>query len=148
LILDNFRAHLHQEVTTLINDLNFDVKTLPPYTTPYLQPLDISVNKALKSQYSISWEAWMNKKSPEDRTKPSKDRIIEWTSKAWDSVQTSHIMNGWKDYVEYNEAMQLQGNILLLQELIFFCIKHEVGLNHLMMKPMMRIQKVLLRAQI
>ena len=110
-IFDGFRAHLQDEVTKLIAKCNFDVKVLPPYTTPHLQPLDIAVNRVFKSQYSQRWEQWISKRAAEDRTRPSKDRVIEWVSKAWEGVSEENILNGWRTYTEYHQNMRLQGKI-------------------------------------
>ena len=53
LIFDGFRAHLRKDVTDLVVENNFDVWTLPPNTTPFLQPLDISTNRSFKNAFKI-----------------------------------------------------------------------------------------------
>ena len=112
LILDGFRAHLHPDVKALVSSLNFDFWVLPPNTTPFLQPLDISVNRAFKSNYHRLWDQWMEKKVGLN-LKPSKDRIIEWTSAAWELISGGTVMNGWNPYREHRTESRGDKNFTL-----------------------------------
>jgi hypothetical protein len=105
LILDGFRAHLHSEVREAIDSCNFDIWVLPANTTPHLQPVDISVNRPFKFSYHLLWSAWFESKKDDDTSRPSKDRIIEWISRSWEAVSELTVLNGWKRYVEYHEAV-------------------------------------------
>ena len=48
-MLDNCRAHLNDEIRQILDELRVDLLVFPPNSTGLLQPLDISVNKSLKS---------------------------------------------------------------------------------------------------
>ena len=74
-ILDGFRAHLHEEVKESIKECNFDLWVLPPNTTGHLQPLDLAVNRSFKFSYSLLWSLWMEKKK---------------------NVSEATVINGWK----------------------------------------------------
>ena len=99
IMFDGFKAHLQKDVIELIEENNFDVWTLPPNTTPYLQPLDISTNRSFKNCYKVEWDDWFEKNKNEN-IKPSKSRIIEWTSCSWTEVSREVVLNGWKAYIE------------------------------------------------
>jgi hypothetical protein len=86
------------KVKDKLNECQFDLWFIPAYTTSFLQPLDISVNKSFKTYYRHLWDEWMDKQTPDSNIKPSKDRVIEWTSKAWDAVTQDVCLNGWKPY--------------------------------------------------
>lgn len=104
--MDGLRTHCLPEVRAAINKCGFDIWILPPNTTSQLQPLDLSVNKSFKRHYSILWDEWIDKKSAEDTSKPSKDRIIEWVGKAWEKVDLSTAKNGWKVLTDFHKELQ------------------------------------------
>ena len=56
LIMDGHKAHIDPKVLEYIKNLNYDVECLPANCTGRLQPLDIGVNKVLKSFYTTRWE--------------------------------------------------------------------------------------------
>jgi hypothetical protein len=92
-------------VKTAVNECGFDMWYLPGYTTSQTQPLDISVMKSFKSIYRELWDAWFEKREGDTSEKPSKDRVIEWTGKAWNQVSKETIMNGWKVYEDFRQEM-------------------------------------------
>lgn len=59
LVLDSMRAHVTDSVKRAIKRINSIPAVIPGYTTKYLQPLDITVNRALKVALQAEWEAWM-----------------------------------------------------------------------------------------
>ena len=60
LIFDNFSGHLDKAIETKVKELRFDILKLPPNATAYLQPLDLSINKAFKDYFSDCWENWIS----------------------------------------------------------------------------------------
>ena len=59
LVLDSMRAHITDSVKAAIKRTNSIPAVIPGGTTKYLQPLDISVNRAFKVALRVEWEAWM-----------------------------------------------------------------------------------------
>ena len=60
--MDNLRnIHTNQEVISYLDQIGFDVIFLPPNTTSCLQPLDYTVNKAVKQVYCELWGDWHSK---------------------------------------------------------------------------------------
>ena len=108
LILDNFKGHISKDIIDTIKKLNYDVEALPPNTTKYLQPLDISVNKPFKTYISDEWEAYAASLNEKDVTKagnylaPSRGVRMVWVSRAWLKINTEVIANGFNVYKNYN----------------------------------------------
>ncbi|KAF0038013.1 hypothetical protein F2P81_010887 [Scophthalmus maximus] len=59
LVMDSMRAHITDSVKEAIKRLNSIPAVIPGGTTKFLQPLDISVNRAFKVALRVQWEAWM-----------------------------------------------------------------------------------------
>jgi hypothetical protein len=57
-IYDAFRGHLSEEVTQLLTGNNIFGVRVPSNCTDQLQPLDVSVNKAVKENLRKSFNAW------------------------------------------------------------------------------------------
>lgn len=57
-IYDAFRGHFSEEVTQLLTGNNIFGVRLPSNCTDQLQPLDVSVNKAVKENLRKSFNAW------------------------------------------------------------------------------------------
>ena len=100
ILLDRFRAHTDEDVEKELKACSFDVMFLPANTTSKLQPLDLGVNFPFKSRYSALWEAWLERKSEEDFTKPAKETVLTWLSDAWASIPSEIVVNSWKTYTD------------------------------------------------
>ena len=72
LLLDNFAGHFSPGIKKSIQTYNYDVETLPPNTTKYLQPLDLFVNRPFKSYVSDQWENYASSLTVKDVTKTNK----------------------------------------------------------------------------
>lgn len=57
LVLDSMRAHITDSLKAAIKKINSIPAVIPGGTTKYLQPLDISVNRAFKAALRGEWEA-------------------------------------------------------------------------------------------
>lgn len=57
--MDSMRAHVTESVKAAIKSRNSIAAVIPGGTTKYLQPLDISVNRAFKVALREEWETWM-----------------------------------------------------------------------------------------
>lgn len=74
---------------------------IPGGTTKFLQPLDISVNRAFKVALRVQWEAWMTN-GEKSFTKTGRmrratyDQVCQWVLTAWSTVKKSTIINGFR----------------------------------------------------
>ena len=91
----------------LLYQLGFDVLTLPPNLTGDLQPMDLSVNKALKDRYHAKWEEWFDKEGSSQLTakskafsSPSKETFILWIGRILKDISNEQtiVKNGFKIY--------------------------------------------------
>ena len=105
LIIDNFEGHFNKEIQEKINELRFDILKLPPNTTPYLQPLDLTINKPFKNYYSDYWEAWISSgnvhpvtKKARNFEKPTREQTISWISKAWTMISSDLAVKSFNVY--------------------------------------------------
>jgi len=101
LILDNFAGHISSDIKKAIQSYKYDVETLPPNTTKYLQPLDLAVNRPFKMYMSDQWENYAANLTEKDVTKknhflaPSRGVKMLWVSRAWTEVKSESIANGF-----------------------------------------------------
>lgn len=101
LVLDSMRAHITDSVKAAIKSTNSIPAVIPGGTTKYLQPLDISVNRAFKVALRVQWEAWMTS-GEKSFTKTGRMRkatfaqVCQWVLTAWRSVKISTITNGFR----------------------------------------------------
>ena len=57
-IFDNFKAQCTSAFLTQLDQNNINVVLVPPNCTDRLQPLDVSVNKAVKNQLRTEFQSW------------------------------------------------------------------------------------------
>ena len=117
LVLDSMRAHITDSVKEAIRKTNSVPAVIPGGTTKYLQPLNISVNHALKVALRAEWETWMTS-GEKSFTKTGRLRrvslaqVCQWILTAWGKIKQSTIINGFRkaglcavaDDTESNEA--------------------------------------------
>ena len=58
IIFDNFKAQCTSAFLTKLDHNNINVVLVPPNCTDRLQPLDVSVNKAIKNQLRTEFQHW------------------------------------------------------------------------------------------
>ena len=115
LIMDNHKTHLDEKVVKKIESFKYHIQYLPPNTTGCTQPVDIGMNKPIKSHYQIMWENWfeeMNQKYPKTShyKSPSKELMISWIWKSLRKIPQEEIMNSWKVYKNLDLPLQDDGN--------------------------------------
>ena len=59
LFLDSYRCHMMGSVVTAIQELGIEVENIPIGCTSLCQPVDVGVNKPLKTKVRNAWEEWM-----------------------------------------------------------------------------------------
>lgn len=104
LIIDNFKGHISPEIKSYIEGFRFEVVMLPPNTTKFLQPMDLSTNKSFKSFYRQKYEDYACECIDKNITKqgnfqaPSREKRLTWMSDAWENVTEETISNGFNVY--------------------------------------------------
>lgn len=86
LFYDTFSAHLTDAVKESFKQCNTTVVLIPGGLTSVLQPLDVSINKPVKSHLRQSWVEYMlqnvNVSANGIPSKPSKQTIVDWIVEA------------------------------------------------------------------
>ena len=101
LVLDSMKAHITDTVKEAIRSTNSIPAVIPGGTTKYLQPLDISVNRAFKVALRVEWETWMTS-GEKSFTKTGRMRrasfaeVCQWILTAWGKVKQSTIVNSFR----------------------------------------------------
>jgi len=96
LLLDNFSAHLLEveDKNKIEKDLNIIIKYLKPYTTPFVQPLDLSINYLLKSKMRQQWLKWFDNENLNEKA-PKKQLIYDWFNIAWEAISPVNIVKAF-----------------------------------------------------
>ena len=102
LLIDNYSGHINDDIENLLRNERIDVKKLPTNTTPYLQPMDLSVNSVFKQCYEEQWDNYQFNLKETDLTKktknykpPTRENKVEWISKSWEKIKETTICNGF-----------------------------------------------------
>ena len=109
-IFDNFKAQVTEEVLQLLEDNNVRVAMVPPNCTDRLQPMDVSVNKAVKNFLRQQFHIWYAEQVCEQLAKNRDDETVDlklsivkllgasWIIKAYDYItsQPDIVINGFK----------------------------------------------------
>ena len=91
LIVDQFRVHKMSNILAELEECGTDVVFIPPGLTFFLQPYDVFINKPLKDQVRVLWQAHMMEQQGQEGKivlsllnliakfrKPSKKEVINW----------------------------------------------------------------------
>ena len=100
LVWDSFRAHLSQNVKSLLKESNTNVVVIPGGMTSILQPLDVGVNKPFKDQLRQRWNKWMldgeHSITPAGRMKkPDLQLICKWILESWEVISPATIVQSF-----------------------------------------------------
>ena len=103
LLYDNFRGHKTEDVTKFLKTHLplVDILLLPPNTTSIMQPLDIGINKSVKSHIRSKYTDWLIKNIDKTKGLPQlekKDRnklLVRWISESWSSITNVMIKNSF-----------------------------------------------------
>ncbi len=104
MILDSYRCHMMKSVVHAIQDLGCEVEHIPGGCTGLCQPLDVGLNKPLKSRIRRQWDDWMMEEGLDGNKKtvtPTREMIVHWTITAWEDLPTDMIARAWR-HSEYS----------------------------------------------
>jgi hypothetical protein len=101
LVLDAFRCHRTQNLKTQLEEQRTDLSIIPGGMTSMLQPLDVSVNKPMKTALRQTWSQWI---SSDDHLVTAGGRmrkaelttICTWVKEAWDELNPEIIVKAFK----------------------------------------------------
>ncbi|XP_007566495.1 uncharacterized protein LOC103147880 isoform X1 [Poecilia formosa] len=101
LVLNSMRAHITDSVKAAIKRTSSIPAVIPRGTEKYLQPLDISVNRAFKAAFRGERKAWM---SSGDKSftetgrmrRASFSEVCQWILAAWSRMNESTIISGFR----------------------------------------------------
>ena len=113
LLLDVYKVHQCDTVIAAMKALNGEIKFIPGSMTSKCQPMDLSVNKSLKSQLKNEFNSWygdevkaaidsgMDKKDVSKSISLAMSRVkplaTKWFIKAWRDLPDSVISNGFRE---------------------------------------------------
>jgi hypothetical protein len=103
LLYDNFRGHKTKKVTDFLETQLplVEVLLLPPHTTPFLQPLDVGINKPFKAYINKKYIHWLietvdnNKEFPRLEKKDRNILLINWIFESWNNINDNMIKNSF-----------------------------------------------------
>ena len=61
LVLDSFRGHTTLEVKECFKKHGIHIAVIPGDCTPFLQPLDLTVNRSFKARMRQRWLSWLSR---------------------------------------------------------------------------------------
>lgn len=101
LVLDAFRCHRSEKLKEKLKSSKTDLCIIPGGMTSMLQPLDVSINKPMKSMMRAQWNEWMSCGDHQftkggHMKKVDLVTICSWVLKAWNSLDTDIIVKSFK----------------------------------------------------
>ncbi|XP_077473981.1 M-phase phosphoprotein 8 isoform X4 [Stigmatopora argus] len=100
LIWEHFRAHLMDRVKNYLDFINTVPAFIPSGLPGMLQPLDVSVNQAFKTNMGKLWTDWMSEGKPELTATGNFQRaplatVVKWVKEAWEAIPASVIQKSF-----------------------------------------------------
>jgi hypothetical protein len=98
LILDAYRVHMMGNIINRIQSLGIEVVHIPPGCTYLCQPVDVGVNKVIKSRMRNKWEDWMvvgNGFENGVAKEPSRRLVAEWVLEVYNEIPQQTARNAW-----------------------------------------------------
>ncbi len=100
LVWDACRVHLTAKVKEELKKRNIDTAVIPGGMTSLLQPLDVSVNKPVKSRLRQYWTDWMvdgpkHYNAGGKRKSPTREDVLQWIADAWGTISSDIITGGF-----------------------------------------------------
>jgi hypothetical protein len=100
LIMDEYGTHKKHSVIAALKSLNTLIKFIPPKTTHYHQPLDVSVNGPFKAALRHEWDNWLANGpqifTPKGyRKRPDWETVIGFVSRAVTAIKKECIIKSF-----------------------------------------------------
>ena len=99
LFVDSLRLHKQNEELLKNDNPEVNIKYIPEYCTPLLQPLDIGVIKVFKRNFRRIWS-----NNPEAEI--TRAILSTWIKQAWSEVPEETISKSFRQYLIQEEEMQ------------------------------------------
>jgi hypothetical protein len=104
LIFDQSRVHTSGTVSKFLKTQKICYEVISAGTTGYLQPLDMAINKPLKSYIKNKFDRWYSMFGTSEanttqkgyRRPPSYDNLIRWTIEACEEMNEDMVINSFK----------------------------------------------------
>ncbi len=100
LFLDSFSAHKTEKVNSLLSKNQIECIIIPPGTTSYLQPLDVSINAPFKAYVREEYGKWLNKGEFEltkkgNTKKANYGEVTKWVKNAFDKISNQVVRDSF-----------------------------------------------------
>lgn len=95
LVMDAHTVHFLRSVVNRIENMGCDVLFIPAGCTYLCQPVDVGMNRPLKRELKLQWEAWMEEQGT-DLTPPSREHIANWVIHSYHNITKETVQNAWK----------------------------------------------------
>ena len=104
LVFDQCHAHTSAKIVEYLKKKHINYEVIPAGTTGYLQPLDVSINKPLKSHIKVRFDKWYtsygstqaNTTPKGYRRPPSYENLIRWTLEALKDINQDIVSHSFK----------------------------------------------------
>ena len=100
LIRDHFSAHKMNSTVEVLRDLNVDQILIPKGRTGKFQALDVGVMRPFKVAIEREYHDWRNANDvladSGNLKKPTRQDLINFVSKAWDSITSDCVRNAFR----------------------------------------------------
>jgi hypothetical protein len=91
IILDAYHIHMMGNIVNRIQSLGIDVVHIPPGCTYLCQPVDVGLNKSIKTGMREKWEDWMVLWMVLQKSHPE----VEWIVEVYSSLRQEICRNTW-----------------------------------------------------
>jgi hypothetical protein len=101
LVLDSFSAHANPTAVQKLKDVNLILLQVPGGCTPFIQPLDVAVNKPFKNRVRDSYRRWMANDAIHTFSKngtmqaASREEVVQWVQTAWTQISSDLVQNSF-----------------------------------------------------
>ena len=98
LILDACRIHMMGNIVNQIQSLGIEVIHIPAGCTYLCQPLDVGINKTIKSRMRDQWEDWMIEREgivDGAAMEPPRKLVAEWVLDVYNNFPVQTARNAW-----------------------------------------------------